>query len=113
MPSHQSASDYRHIAKGILEMTKEEAARKACPMSGRRIPEVCAGELVGVFDDMWYACCALLRLDARIIAMPQDEHIVMLAEMTNCKQVFMAFTNIKTIAFQATTAGLPRHFWLL
>ena len=102
-PCHQRQAEFRDIAKSILQMTDATtvlSALHSCPMSGRRVPEVCAGELAGVFSEMWHVCCALLRMDSRVLELSEEEQNTLLTDATIGKQVFMFYISIKTVVFQ-------------
>ena len=92
-PCQKIKVDFSNFARGrnlanVLAVMLSES--KACPMSGRRVPELASGELIDMLRELWQFYSAALRLDPKVRELPEDQQTKVLTDFARGR-LFLCF----------------------
>lgn len=101
-PCQKSKIDFSNFVRGrnlanVLAVMLSES--KACPMSGRRVPELASGELIDMLRELWQLSSAALRLDPKVRELPEDQQTKVLTDLAHGRQVFMFYVQMEIAAY--------------
>lgn len=99
-PCHPSCSSIGATLGRAGVSSEGSRQTSACPMAGRRAPEVASGEMNRICDELWGMSSSRLRLHASVRDLPTSEQSRVLTDAGIGKHAFLFYFGIKTAALQ-------------